>query len=829
MLLPTDSKTPKQHRKDENMSNNNNVQKSFQNLPGELKSSKCFSMRDIQANNGKAEEIFCNPITKQLINQDNCTNPDSYENLDDVEKYLSSALPDAQLAAGIVNGTCAIRIEQCLDEKGTMDKEAGRIVDKMDSYTEKTPDGAGLTILFKAHGVQFDENLYNTSDKSIGLEVLMEGHTGKCITLSGESLTPGLGLEERSDRFQEIMDKYLKKPPKPVPAPAPNVQSTMICKSCMDDFELVLRAKSAKNGDKFKALMDGDASEYGGNTDKAVSALVCMIAFWSGKDAKQMDRIFRTSKLMFPDWDSPSTGDPNKTIGEAEIQSAIQFTCATYSPKKKSGRSADELIVYSENGDLTLFDYHPEIGRRNDISISNLFADTYIKECRYVKERKKWFVFNGRVWEENDMGAMEKAKEFAEALLHYSYSLPANTPEQEAFRTKYIKYTIGLQSRKARETLLKDASSVHPIRMNEFDKDPYTLNCKNCTLDLRTMEAHIHNPDDLLTKMLGASYNPAAICRRWKEHMEQVTAGDTELIKFMQKAFGYGLTADTKYECFFVLYGPTSRNGKGTTMETIIELMGNYGKTSMPETLAKKSSPNGSGPSEDVARLAGARLVNFSEPEGTMVLSASLVKTLTGNDTVAVRFLHENSFEYRPTYKIFINTNHLPRTNDLTVFRSGRVKVLPFNQRFVGGNQNQHLKKELSQPESLSGILNWCIEGLRLLEEEGFDEPDSVREATSDYAKASDKLGRFIEDYLEENPYGEILTDEAYTVYSSWCKANGQFSEQRTLFNQALESHGVTVKKKRPRNNPGKNPLSMILGYSWQTGKEPAGFPVSEE
>lgn len=128
--------------------------------------------------------------------------------------------------------------------------------------------------------------------------------------------------------------------------------------------------------------------------------------------------------------------------------------------------------------------------------------------------------------------------------------------KEEALRTAYVNYTRGLQSRKTRETLLKDASSVYPIRMDEFDKDPYTLNCENCTLDLRNMKAHCHNADDLLTKMAGVNYDPAAICRRWEEHMDQVTVGDTELIKFMQKSFGYSLTADTKYECFFILYGP---------------------------------------------------------------------------------------------------------------------------------------------------------------------------------------------------------------------------------------------------------------------------------
>lgn len=806
-------------------------------FPFEAKQKQIFCHGTFQAKEGIGQKIPYDPRTKKLINESNFHDTDVYGTFDEIVKLLHPHMMDSEcLSVATLKGICAITMEQCIDENGEMSEVSKSIMDKMKSYMEVSEDGAGITIFFTLpDAFQFDEGKYSLCNPEIGLTVYIEGHKEGCINLSGNPVIEA-GIEIRGAEMQEIMDRYLAKGATPVaiqtaavgtaPPQAPFGQG----KPCMDDFELMLKAGSSKSGDKIKALMDGDASAYGGDMAKARSGLLCHLAFWSNKDAAQMDRIFRSSKLFSQAWDSPSTGNPNVTIGEAEIQSAIQFTKSTYSPKKRFGRSADELIVHSENGGVTLSNLRPEsCVKRDDIGISQLFADTYKKECRYVKERKKWYIFSGKVWEENDIGAMELAKEFAGALLLYAYSLPAANEEEESLRMSYIQYTRGLQSRKARETLLKDASSVHPIRMDEFDKDPYTLNCENCTLDLRNMKAHCHNADDLLTKMAGVNYDPRSQCSRWEEHMDQVTAGDTELIKFMQKSFGYSLTADTKYECFFILYGPTSRNGKGTTMETINTLLGDYGKTAMPETLAKKSSPNGSGPSEDIARLAGARLVNFSEPSGTMVLSASLVKTLTGNDTIAVRFLHENSFEYRPAYKIFINTNHLPRTNDLTVFSSGRVKVLPFNQRFVGGSQNQHLKEELRQPGSLSGILNWCIEGLRLLEAEGFDEPDSVREATSDYAKASDKIGRFIEDCLEENPYGEILTDEAYTVYSSWCRANGQFPEQRTSFNQALESHGVTVKKKRPRNNLGRNPLSMILGYSWQAGKEPASVPVSGE
>ena len=95
------------------------------------------------------------------------------------------------------------------------------------------------------------------------------------------------------------------------------------------------------------------------------------------------------------------------------------------------------------------------------------------------------------------------------------------------------------------------------------------------------------------------------------------------------------------------------------------------------DTIAQKQNTNSSGPSEDIARLAGARAVNISEPGKQMALSASLVKTLTGNDTITARFLNENSFEYRPQFKLFINTNHLPKVTDVTVFSSGRVKVIP--------------------------------------------------------------------------------------------------------------------------------------------------------
>lgn len=814
--------------------------KGLDKFPFDAKQKRIFCHGNMQVKEGIGQKIPYDPRTKKLINESNYHDTDVYGTFDEIVQLLHPHMMDSEcMSVAIREGICAATVEQCIDENGEMSEAAKFIMDKMKSYTEISEDGAGITIFFTLpDAFQFDESKYSLCNPDIGLSVYIEGHKEGCINLSGNPVIEA-GIEIRGAELQEVMDQYLVKDTTPVTiktsavGTAPTSVSARQGKSSMDDFELMLKAKSSKNGDKIKALMDGDASAYGGDKAKARSALLCHLAFWTNKDEAQMDRIFRTSKLFSPDLDSPSTGNPDITIGEAELQAAVQFTKDTYSPKKTSGRNAGELIVHMENGDNTLAGIKPERSlKRNDITISKLFADTYKKECRYVPEKKIWFIFNGKAWKEDTggIGIMQKVKEFVSALMQYATILPNSTPEEQELRKNFIEYVTSLHKRKVRETLIKDAADVHPVSILDFDKDAYIFNCLNGTLNLRDYTLSPHNSDDLLTKTAKVYFDPNAVCHRWIKHVSEVMKGDVSLGKYMQKAYGYSLTGDTNHECLFIIYGPSSRNGKGTTQETIMSLLGDYGKTAMPDTLTQKPASGGSGHSEDIARLVGARLVNISEPDKKMVLNTALVKTLTGKDTVKARSLYEKSFEYLPTYKLFINTNYLPKVSDITLFSSGRVKVIPFNNRFTGSSQDKNLKEELKKPENLSGILNWCIEGLRLLETEGFDEPAAVKAATREYAKDSDKVARFIEEYMEENPYGEILTDEAYRIYDGWCKSNGHFTESKATLKQSMENHGVIVKKVRPRNKSlGLNPRYMFLGYSWQAGKEPTNVPISEE
>ena len=245
-------------------------------------------------------------------------------------------------------------------------------------------------------------------------------------------------------------------------------------------------------------------------------------------------------------------------------------------------------------------------------------------------------------------------------------------------------------------------------------------------------------------------------------------------------------------------------------MESILHVMGDYGISVRPETIALKTTVNSQGPSEDIARLAGIRFANISEPQRGLLINAAQVKAMTGNDTLNARFLHENSFDFRPQFKLYVNTNYLPVITDMTLFTSGRILIIPFDRHFEEWEQDKGLKELFAMPETQSAILNWLIEGYRLLREEGFIPPDSVQTATASYFHDSDKIAQFAEDRLEEKPGDEVRTAEVYEEYRQWCNDNGCLSENSRNFNQELRKFGVVVRR-RPRR--GGEKTTLLLDY----------------
>jgi len=163
----------------------------------------------------------------------------------------------------------------------------------------------------------------------------------------------------------------------------------------------------------------------------------------------------------------------------------------------------------------------------------------------------------------------------------------------------------------------------------------------------------------------------------------------------------------------------------------------------------------------------------MAEPEKGMELNAALIKQLTGGDAYTGRFLNENPFEFPMVGKIFINTNHLPRVSDDSVFASGRAKIIPFDRHFTEVEQDKGLKQFFRHKENRSAILNWLVTGCRLIKEFGFDPPQIVIQAVAEYRQKADVIGVFLEERTIEKEGARLLTSELYLHYASWAKDNG--------------------------------------------------------
>ena len=788
-----------------------------ENLPLALRESGLFCCRGLAGpeGEGKGAKIPYDPKTGRGAKS---TDPSTFS---DFHTALAALPKYRGLGVGIFGDLGALDIDHCIEDSGALSPMAEDIVGMMDSYTERSPSGQGLRILFYAPGFKYDKARYYINNQKLGLECYIAGATNKYVTVTGDTLTPGKGLEDRNEQLTQVLEKYMVRErakshsgPLPLSGPPP---------VDIGDAELIAKIQQSKSGRLFLALRNGDISGYKSRSEADI-ALCNMLAFWTGKDRERMDSLFRQSGLMREKWDRPTAGS---TYGKITIEQAIRDCRDVYDPRayfdirsreiaeKAAGFRQPAAIDFADVPEespqgFSLADLHPEENDRyawTDLGNGNLFADWYRVVARYVPERKLWYIYTGKLWEPDtgNVKVMEYCKRLADGLLYYALSLPDG-----AKRDEYHKFVYKWQSRHYRETVLKDAQSVYPVRLSEFDSDPYLFNCQNGTLDLRTRAFHAHTPADMLSTISGVEYDPEARSELWEKTVSDVMKEDQDLTAYLQKSLGYALTGDTSEECLFLLYGPTTRNGKSTVIETFMAMMGGYGKAAGADTFALKQRWDSGAPSEDLAKLAGARAVNVSEPDKGMVLNAARVKTLTGNDTITARYLHENSFEYKPQFKLFINTNYLPRANDVTIFNSGRVKVIPFNRRFKPEEQDKTLKKRLLK--ELSGVLNWCLEGLWLMEETGFDPPEAVLDATAEYRHDSDKLTRFVEDCLEPDPQGEATTTAVYSAYQDWCSDNGQQYESMTNFKRGLEGF-ATIKRKRPQASPAGNPVAMLCGY----------------
>ena len=341
----------------------------------------------------------------------------------------------------------------------------------------------------------------------------------------------------------------------------------------------------------------------------------------------------------------------------------------------------------------------------DDIGNGDLFADTYRDELRYVTEWKRWILWDGKRWAAD---TREAVRVKAHGLLRHIMPRLALEITEDERRAKYLRHVAASHSSSKIDNMLKEAAASMALSVADLDKDNWLFNLENGTLDCRTGTLKPHDRGDLITKISHCSYNMDAKCPLWDAFLHRIMDGRDELVSFLRRIIGYSLTGSVQEQCLFVLYGGGA-NGKSTLIATLHHLFGDYGQQAQSSLLMSGKNGN-SGNGEDVARLLGVRAVMAIETHEGKTFDEEKVKALTGGDRICARRLYENSFEFAPTHKILLATNHKPkvRGDDWGIWR--RLNPIPFDVTITEAEKDELLPDKLKA--ELDGIMAWAIRGL---------------------------------------------------------------------------------------------------------------------
>jgi putative DNA primase/helicase len=645
------------------------------------------------------------------------------------------------------NGIIGIDLDKVIAEDGTLAAEAAEIVSMLDSYTEYSPSGRGLHIFVKGD--------IPVDGRKKGFIEMYKAK--RYFTMTGNVYGELTTIKERSEQVKQLFDKYFSdsKSEKPVDSNNP-------CISTGKDYLYIGLAKDVV----FKALWNGEyQSEKCTSESEADLALMGKLLHWCSGNSDAAIEAFINSPYAAGKDDKHTTKLERSDYLERTAMKAMQGLTST---------AAGDDEQYSRQQEFSLDDMGN--AKRIVAMCGNSIRFSYIKN--------NWYCWDGKAWQEDETGAINR---LVDKTVEAMYAEAIKLTDQDK-RDKLLEHAAKTRSIAGRKAMIEGAKHLEgiPVIPADFVKDVWLLNLQNGVLDLKSGKLHPHNPDYMITQISNARYNPNAKCPRWLDCLDKVTDGNADLIKYMQKAVGYSLTGNTGEECLFILYG-TGCNGKGTFAETLIHLLGSYARTAQVDSLMLKNV-SGSGANPDIARLKGSRVVNAAEPQKNSRLNESLIKQLTGGDMVTARFLYGREFEYRPEFKLWINTNYKPQIsgNDDGIW--SRVKLLPFTVYFPLEKRDPHLKDFLRNKE-IDGILNWALEGLKLWQKEGLEMPETMKSATTDYRSEMDIMQKFLDECTKQKNNSSVGALALYKVYTQWCSENGEYVLSNTKFGRDMNRY----------------------------------------
>jgi putative DNA primase/helicase len=379
-----------------------------------------------------------------------------------------------------------------------------------------------------------------------------------------------------------------------------------------------------------------------------------------------------------------------------------------------------------------------------DLDHARIAASLLRPRWRYVRGIG-WLRYRNGVWRSAEES--ELRVEVGSALRDF-YEAAAEAEKDEARRGRLrdlVREVAGGYRRREFIGDLRGLLIADPDRMNRGES---LLNVANGMVDLRTGSLLPHDPERLITVQAPVEFNPEARAPKFEAFLQEIFLGDADLIAFILRLFGMMILGGNPERVFVVFWGD-GRNGKSTLLKTMKAALGDYvGSIPWAEIVEERHVEAGRA-SPYLASMVGRRIAMITEPPEAVRFSASTIKSLTGNDVLAVRPLYGRPFEFCPEFTPIVLTNHRPSLDGLDHALWDRMLLVPFVYQVPDDKKIPHYERVLLQ--EAPGILRMLVDAAREYLQSGLRPPEIVRAATREL-RLDDPLYRFIAMCLERDP-----------------------------------------------------------------------------
>lgn len=382
----------------------------------------------------------------------------------------------------------------------------------------------------------------------------------------------------------------------------------------------------------------------------------------------------------------------------------------------------------------------------------------------------------------------------------------------------------------APESATRDAVDVDELKAPvgepaKFERAGLKLAHRLYHLDVKLLP---HNPSHRITRQAPVTWDPAADCPKWREHMATVLPREDDR-DFFARVMGYGLVGSTQAQCFLFNQG-RGADGKSTTLKTIVKVMGNYHHTCDPRAWLENKNRSSADASPDMADMAGdTRLVYCEEPPKGARINEALIKQVSGGLELRARQLNKDLFDFEPRFVMVMSFNDQPRITGGDDGFWRRMRLLRWPHQFSEADQlaaGDMVGKLLAEA---SGILNWLLWGSAAFRKFGLQPHARMKDDIGAWRSSSDPFGEWLRDRCQIEAGAKALTAELYKDYKDYLEHEG--TDGREVMGLRAFQNRLSSTQIQPHKGDGgkryRLGVKLLPPEDWMT--EPRGKPFHRE